>query len=94
MWSNDVARDRLVTARRLRETTDPCSWERHFAQPGPGRDLPWLIQNVLAKQIIVICVDCGRTPYEVLDAEIEGPTRAAVAAVAERVMAERVKVPA
>ena len=87
MWSNDVARDRLVTARRLRETTDPCSWEKHFAQPGPGGDLPWLIQSVLARQIIVICVNCGRTPNEALDVEVERVTDS------QRVV-ERVKVPA
>ena len=66
-WSNSLSWDRLVGARRRRATTEVCSRSDHSSET----DSPFLFQNIMGRQAVLICTRCGRTFDEILDAEVE-----------------------
>jgi hypothetical protein len=66
-WSNEINWDRLVEARKLAETTEPCSREVHSS----ASNSPLLFLRFAGHEAYMVCTRCGRTFDELVDVETE-----------------------
>jgi hypothetical protein len=66
-WSNEINKDRLVQARKLAETTEPCTWEVHTSTSNS----PLLAQKFMGHELYMVCTRCGRTFDEIVDIETD-----------------------
>jgi protein-arginine kinase activator protein McsA len=66
-WSNEINWDRFITARKLAETTEPCSREVHSSQANS----PMLFLRIAGHEAYFVCSKCGRTFDEIVDVEAE-----------------------
>ncbi len=66
-WSNEINWDRIVEARKLAETTSPCSREVHSSQSNS----PLMFLRIAGHEVYMVCTRCGRTFDELVDIEAD-----------------------